>query len=69
MSPTTENKGDSKKILVKTFLTESEHKLVRHAAAERGLSLGDFLKEAVLADAQRVMDEFVRQLENRAKGK
>lgn len=59
--------ADSKKILVKTYMNEDEHKQVRHAAAERGLSISDYVKEAVLADVEKVMAEFIRQLENRAK--
>ncbi len=59
--------SDAKKILVKTYMTEEEHKQLRHAAAECCLSISDYVKNAVLADVEKVMAEFFKQI-NRAKG-
>ena len=47
--------------MVKTYLNDDEYKRLRHAAAERGLNLADYVKEAVLADVNRVMEEFLRR--------
>jgi hypothetical protein len=52
---------DPKKIMVKTYLTEGEHKQLRHAAAERGLNLSDYVKEAVLLDVKKVMSEYLNR--------
>jgi hypothetical protein len=52
---------DPKKIMVKTYLTEGEHKQLRHAAAERGLNLSDYVKEAVLIDVKKVMSEYLNR--------
>ena len=58
---TSSSSSDAKKILVKTYLNDDEYKRLRHAAAERGLNLADYVKEAVLADVNRVMEEFLRR--------
>ena len=58
--------SEPKKILVKKYTTEEEHKQVRHAAAGCGLSISDFLKNSRLADVEKVMAEFIKQF-NRAK--
>ncbi len=39
--------GDAKK-MVKTYLTDEEHRQLRIAAAEADMTIGDFLKDAVL---------------------
>ncbi len=62
-----ETQSDHKKILVKAYLNEDEHRLLRHAAAEKGQNISDFIKEVILLESQNVMDEFLaRALEKRS---
>ncbi len=51
---------DSKKIMVKAFLSEDEHRILRHAAAEKSQSISDYIKEVTLIEAQKVIEEFVK---------
>jgi len=54
--------------LVKTYLTEDQYRVVRHAAAERNLSLKDYLCECIMADAFKTVENFVqRAIESKSK--
>ena len=54
--------------LVKTYLTEDQYRVVRHAAAERSLSLKDYLCECIMADALKTVENFVqRSIESKSK--
>ena len=59
---------NEKEVTLKVKLTPAEHKNVRMAAAEREMTIADFLREAVLACAGVAVERyFQRELDPRSK--
>lgn len=52
-----DNSGTQK--LVKTYLTDQEHKRLRHAAAELDMNIQDYLKFALLKSVDETLRDYL----------
>lgn len=52
---------EGKKVMIKGYLTEEQHCLLRHATAELGMTGVDYVTKIVVADAERVVTEFLQR--------
>lgn len=47
--------------MVKTYLTKEQVRLLQHATAELGLNIQDYVRNCIMADATKTVENFVQR--------